>query len=91
MTRAQLTARAAAFFAERYPIAFTSAETALMLGIPERTARRVVADLLGERVIEPFYSAYRLHTRTVDSILDQKSFAQKDKEKDLWKAKTKKI
>ncbi len=82
-TRARLIARAAKLFATQYPVAYTSAEAGIILGIPERTARRVVADLLSEQIIERYYTAYRLHTRIVDCILNQKLFAQKDKEKDI--------
>ena len=88
-TRAQLVAKAAAMLALQYPLAYTSAETAIFLGIPERTSRRVIADLLETQIAEPYYTAYRLHTRIVDSILQQKSFAQKDKEKDIWLNKKK--
>lgn len=75
--------RASAMFATQYPVAYTSAEVGIILAIPVRTAGRVVADLLSEKMIEPYYGAYRLHTRIVDSILNQKTFAQKDKEKDI--------
>lgn len=88
-SHAQMTARAAAFFAERYPLAYTTSEIALVLGVPVRNARRIIANLLKERVVEQHYNAYRLHTRSVDAILEQKSFWKKDKEKDLWKTKTK--
>lgn len=88
-TRAQMTARAAAFFAERYPLAYSTSEISLSLALPIRNARRIIADLLKERVIEKYYTAYRLHTRSVDAIVFQKQFVKKEREKDICLSKKK--